>query len=192
MKILLFSLIIVFSNLSVASPLSLVAGIRQQSADVGRLGDTAQKESVQIGLEASLLSLDAVDFISGVSYVPRKIKIKRSGSSLGNNDLYDTDYIDIPLRVQFKFATDFALWGGASLAFLVSSRCSNTEDSNPCDKKNSKDIMIPVNLGLTYDIGSHFGLGLFYEMTSDVLPPNEVTTEITSYRAGGATLIYHF
>jgi hypothetical protein len=188
-----FGLIIffaIFSSLAQAWPITLSLGYRQQSANVGTLGDTQQKGSLQIGLEAPVIQIgDNFVFVSGASYIRRLIAIQNFYPK--RSTYYEATYLDIPFRAQFNQNQNVALWIGPSLAVSLGSKCTSDLDDGTCSIKDEKRVMIPFAVGFNL-IFSEFGFGFFYEMTSSLVQPNEITSQITSYRAGGINIFYRF
>ena len=188
--IIITGILLFFTHSVRAEKISFSIGSRQQSADVGELGDSAQGTSFQVGLERALLSEEGVSLVSGASYVRRLITIKNYYPA--RYSTYEGNYIDIPIRAKVIITKKFDVWGGISLATLLSSQCKSDARDKSCDVKEQKRFLVPFSVGLNYNFATQFGLGVFYEMTSDQLPPNKISSEIGSYRTAGMNLLYYF
>ncbi len=189
-KIIITLMLLIFTHTVYAEKMSLSIGSRQQSADVGELGDSASGTSFQVGFEGIILKEEDVSLVSGASYVRRLITIQNYFPA--RYSTYEGNYLDIPIRAKVFITKKFDVWGGVSLAVLLNSQCKSEVRDKSCDINEQKPLIVPFSIGLNYNFDSQFGLGVFFEMTSDQLPPNQISSEIGSYRTAGMNFLYYF
>ncbi len=193
LKKIIILLLLLFENSAHALEFKFIAGIRSQSANVGPGTDRVQKESFQIGFLVPLHTANRFSISTGLKYTQRNLDYKVIDSSLFaplfyiSSGSFDFSYLDIPLQLEYSFNQNILIWGGPIAGFNVSSKCKTNSPNVDCDLKSTKNVILPVSVGIDFVLVDAMGVSVFYESTSNN-SSGELAQNIHSYTAVGINI----
>lgn len=172
-------LTVLVSIISSANGFGIEGGFRQQSGDV----DPAYSASSQVGYTLGAVGFfdltDSIALRSGLMYTQRPLKV--SVNSTQDSATVNLTYFDVPVGLMLKFEDWMGAYAGVAVSINLDKSSSN---SNVVNLKNTKSLVVPFQLGVTFKFLPEIGMNLYFEQFGDV------ADGLKSYRSVGANFLF--